>query len=210
MDGATLQGLIWRGYALAAAQVGFGFAQYRPTSALAPLATAVRSVSASFNAEDMGYRRPHVYGKALWFCVADGSVLAVGDYLVGDATYFIAAMPDVLPVLAVRCNRVVSVLRAGAAGVGDVGNLGDVGSNEWVLMAGWPASVLQGTKGEQNPTGLPEDMRMPWWVVLLPAWPGLTLLTGDILLDDLGHRYVVSSPELTAMGWRLTAMMAET
>ena len=212
MDGATIQARIWRGNDKAAQYIGSSFEQYRPStnSVSAPLSASLQTLMASFNAEDMTYRRPAKYGKPLWYCMADGSQLAVGDYLVGDDTYFIAAMQDLLPILAVKCNRTVSVLRAETAGVGDVGYSGDVTANETTLMSGWPASVLEGTKGEQNPADLPIDMRMPWWVVLLPAWSGLTLLTGDIITDDIGHRYVVSSPELTDLGWRLTAMMAQT
>jgi len=52
-------------------------------------------------------------------------------------------------------------------------------------------------------------VRTPWWAILMPAWPGVILRTSDIILDELGRKYVVSSAELTDMGWRCTAMQAQ-
>jgi len=78
------------------------------------------------------------------------------------------------------------------------------------LMTAWPASVLQGAKGEKDGAVLPGDVRLPWWAILLPAFPGVTLRSADIITDDIDRRFIISSAEKTDLGWRITAMQAET
>lgn len=217
MDAATLRTKIYGGYGKAAQRLGLSCGQYRPTSALsAAIAAAnlLRSIPASFNAEDMRYSKPNKYGKATWYCLADGSLLQVGDYLVqpDGSTYFVAGLQLHLPIFVVGCNRVVNVMRPqGLTGVGAVGYGGNTDAAETVLIAQYPASILQGTKGEKSSVNLPGDVRVPWWAILLPVVPGGAVLrTGDIITDDLTWRYVISSAELTDLGWRIVATQVET
>jgi hypothetical protein len=211
MDGLKLQDKIHIGYGKAAKRIGFDYQQFRATSAYNPLtSTALQTLSASFTT-NFKYSAPNKYGQATWLGLFDGRSFEPGDFLVGhQGTFFIAAMQDTLPIYCVQTNRVVSVLRVGMdAGVGLGGWASDTPANEAILMQGWPASVLQGTKGESNPTNLPGDVRTPWWLILMPAWPGVVLRTSDIVRDELGRKYVISSAELTDMGWRITAMQAQ-
>lgn len=210
MDGNLLQAKIYAGYAKAAAKIGLIFSQYRPTSAVDALyaTNKLRTLPASFNAEDMGYSRPNKYGKATWYCLADGSLLARGDYLDGNgSTYFVAAMQPLLPILVVECNRVVSIYRPQQQeGVGAVGYGGNTIDNQTAIVTNFPASILQGSKGEKNEVSLPGDTRSPWWIVLLPNIPGDAYLrTDDVLIDDFGRRFTLSSVEQTDLGWRITA-----
>jgi hypothetical protein len=46
--------------------------------------------------------------------------------------------------------------------------------------------------------------------VLLPEAPGVILRAGDLIADELGRRYIVSSAELTDLGWRITAQQGQT
>ena len=116
-----------------------------------------------------------------------------------------------LPILMVECNRTLTVLRPEQqTGVGAVGYGGNTSAGETTLMQGWPASVLQGTKGEKTEAALPGDNRTPWWSILMPAFAGVILRTADIMTDELNRRYIISSAELTDAGWRLTAMQAQT
>ena len=211
MDGATLQQKIYKGYGQAAKRIGFDYQQFRATSANNPLlTTAIQTLPASFTT-NFSYSAPNKYGQAAWLGLFDATLCAPGDYLVGEGgTFFIAAMQSTLPIYAVQTNRTVSVLRVGMdSGVGLGGYGGDTPATELPLMTGWPASVLQGTKGEANPAQLPGDVRTPWWAILMPAWPGIVLRTSDIILDELGRKYVISSAELTDMGWRMTAMQVQ-
>jgi hypothetical protein len=119
-------------------------------------------------------------------------------------------LQNCLPILCVQCNRMVSVLRViQSDSVGVIGYGGDSSDVESALMSGWPASILQGTKGEANDARLPGDVRTPWWAILMPAFSGIILRTSDIITDDIGRRYIISSAELTDMGWRITAMQAQ-
>ncbi|MFC4526412.1 hypothetical protein ISN76_12930 [Dyella halodurans] len=213
MDGNTLQAKIYGGYAKAATRIGLSFAQYRPTSATNPLATSLGSLLASFNAQDWTYKKPQGYGKAVWYCVADGTQLAVGDYLVGaPGTFFIASMQPALPIQAVLCNRTVTLYRPqqeASTGIGAYG--GNTAQNQTVLAQGFPASVLQGSKSESSVARLPGDPRQGWWNMLLPPLPGGVLINyADVVTDDIGKRYLVSSAEQTSMGWRMAVTEAET
>lgn len=214
MDAATLQQKIYSGYAKAALRIGPTYSLYRATSAINPLAPAnlITSLPASFNAQDMKYGRPNVYGKPLWFALVDGTQTQVGDYLVSDEkTYFIAAMQETLPILAVECNLTLNVFRPQQQiepGENPYG--GTIDSNQTELMTAWPGSVLQGTKGEKDGAVLPGDVRLPWWAILMPAFPGVVLRSADIITDSIDRRYIISSAELTDLGWRITAMQAQT
>lgn len=211
MDGTKLQAKIYIGYGKAAKRIGFDYQQFRATSANNPLSTtALQTLPVSFTTK-FTYSAPNKYGEATWLGLFDGRQFTVGDFLVGrQGTFFIAAMQDTLPIYCVQTNRVVDVLRVGMdAGVGLGGWAGGVRADEVPIMQGWPASILQGTKGETNEAKLPQDVKTPWWLILLPAYPGIVLRTSDIIRDDLDRKYMISSAELTDMGWRITAMQAQ-
>jgi hypothetical protein len=165
--------------------------------------------SVSLNAEDMKYSRPNKYGKATWYALFDGTGITVSDYLIGPGgVFFIAAMQKLLPILAVECNRVISIYRPqqqSQMGLNEYG--GTTAKNEKLLLQGRPCSILQGTKGEKSEANLPGDVRASWWTILLPNAGG-TLRSDDIVVDDLNKRYILSSVELTDLGYRATAMQA--
>lgn len=211
MDGATLQFRIYSGYAKAAVRIGINHDLYRPTSATNPIGTKLATILASFNAEDMKYVKPNKYGHPTWFGVFDGSQTRVGDYLKGPSgTFFIAAQQALLPILTVQCNRTINVIRPQQqTGIGAVGYGGNTDAGETPLMTGWPASVLQIGRGENNKL-LPGDTKTPSWSILFPSWTNTTLKTDDIITDDLQRRYVISSAELTDLGWRAQAFQVQT
>jgi hypothetical protein len=43
----------------------------------------------------------------------------------------------------------------------------------------------------------------------MPAFPGVELLTSDVIEDELGRRFAVASAEITPLGWRLTALQEQ-
>ncbi len=214
MDGPTIQSKLYAGYAKAARVIGTTYHHYRPNSASNPISvsTQMQDLPVSLNADDPTYARPNVYGKATWYGIMDGAQMAVGDYIVGiEGTLFVAALQQLLPIFMVACNTTISIYRPHQeTGVGAQGYGGNTVASETPLMTAWPASMLQGTKGEKNEVQLPGDVRSPWWLILVPAFPGVTLKSGDIIIDNLGRRSVISSPELTDLGWRITAMQATT
>jgi len=192
MDGATMQALIYQGYGIAAQNIGLSFDQYRPSGANAPTdpANKLATLPAHFRVDDK-LSKWSSYGKALYSAWVDGRELQVGDYLVGVDTYFIAGMQPLLPILAVQCSRTLSISRPSTAGTSTP------------LMTSWPASLLEGSARGKDEADYPGYVASPQWVVLLPAAPGVTLGTADIITDDLGRLYFIESAELTDYGWRL-------
>lgn len=196
MDGVKLQNKVYGGYAKAAQRIGLPFDVYRPSDASNPLATGnkvVTALPAHFTA-DGGYTKPNTYGAATWQLMADGAQVAVGDYLTGEGgPYFIAAKQPLLPILAVSCNRTVSLTQGGVSPV----------------AVAWPASVLQAGAGGRNALEMiPGDASNPSWRMLLPAVPGLTFDVADLVTDDLLRSYFIDSAELTDLGWRITMHQA--
>jgi len=209
MDAAKLRNKVYIGYGKAAQRIGYVAQQFRATSAFNPLQTTpLQSLNASFTT-NFSYSAPNKYGQATWLGVFDGRQFVVGDFLSNaeDGVFFVAAMQTTLPIYCVQCNRTISVLRTSQKDAGGViGYGGTTAENEVALMTGWPASILNGTKGEKSPVNLPADAKTPWYLLLFPSYGAITLRTSDIITDDIGRRYIVSSAELTDMGWRVTAM----
>lgn len=206
----TQNDLYNRQYALIARRIGKSHAFYRLSGPLTPIGTAYIQQPAAFT-QDYQFAKPNKYGVSTWFGFFDSTQCKVGDVIDGDfGKFFIAALQNCLPILCVQCNRTVSVLRViQSDSVGVIGYGGDSSDVESALMSGWSASILQGTKGEANDAKIPGDVRTPWWAILMPAFSGIILRTSDIITDDIGRRYIISSAELTDMGWRITAMQAQ-
>jgi hypothetical protein len=148
----------------------------------------------------------------MWYGVFDAAYTRAGDYLVQEAAiWFVASQQRLLPVLCVRTNRVVSFWRAAApANIGMNSYGGVTTATNAPLLTNWPANVL-GTSGSGRPdTGLPSDSSVPYWTVLLPAFPGTIVRPSDLMTDDLGRNAVVAAAELTELGWRIAAKQAIT
>lgn len=226
MDGARLQDLISRGMGAAARASGVPCDAYRPSGAFEPLNPGNRflRLNATFNAEDPAFRRANSYGRAVWYGVFDSAYAKPGDYLAecdGSRVWFIAAQPALLPVVCVLTNRVVSFARPAAPTLPGTNSYGGVTrSNLAPLMRYWPASVLAGGTGEHAPAELPADVRLGGYSVLLPAFAEaagashqrspITLRSDDLMTDDIGGTYVISSAELSQLGWRLLVKPATT
>jgi hypothetical protein len=214
MDPAHLQDRIHWGLNAAARAIGIQTDAYRPAGVSEPLDPTNRflRLHAAFTAPDGRFARPNGYGEALWHGVFDAAYTRPGDYLVqAGATWFVAAQQRLLPVLCVRTNRVVSFVRPAApmnTGVNAYG--GVTTATNAPLLTNWPANVL-GASGGGRPAGdLPSDSSIPYWTVLLPAFPGVILRPSDLMTDELDRNAVVAAAELTELGWRITAKQATT
>ncbi len=210
-----IQAKIWSGYAKAASRIGLTYNHYRPTGAANPtgagnlLGTVVAAFDDNSNYQ---FQKPNLYGHPEKFVLVDGSLVRPGDYIIGNGdTFFVADLPRLLPIPAMQCNVTIDVMRpASSDGYGEQPYGGDAVADEVPIMSQWPAWIDQGTKGERGDTHLPGDVRMGWYRVLLPAWAGAVIDAFDVINDNLGRRYKVSSAELSPLGWRLTAMLAQT
>jgi hypothetical protein len=214
MEQATLQDRLRWGMNIAARTMGAVSDVFRPRGPLKPLAPIHRilRMHTAFVPRRGGPLTTNVYGDALWHGIFDAAYTQVGDYLVQPGRIlFIASQQGLAEPLCVQTNRHVSIARAippGTLGINDYG--GVVQGNTVILLEDWPASVL-GVNDTGNPTaGLPSDVSVPYWTVLMPALSGVILQTGDMLSDDLGRSAVVAACELTEMGWRLAVKQAST
>lgn len=215
MDAATLQNRIYKGYGKAALRVGYLAELFRPNDATAPLAEAnkVGMLHASFNAEDMGYKKPIKYGDPTVFGLFDGSVTQPGDYLrtSQDGTFFIAAQQTALPILLIKCNAVADFIQPQKqSGVGALGYGGTTTDNQTPVMTNWPCAIHAASKGDRMDMVLPGDTKTPWFNIYVPAILAVTLRAGDIVKDNLNRRYTISSAERSDLGWRINAAQVQT
>lgn len=214
MDSVRLQDRIRWGLNVAARSMGEPTDVYRPNGLADPLDPANRFIRlpAVFTSPDGKFTRSNAYGAALWQGLFDAAYTRVGDYLVQDGgTWFVVAQPSLLPVLCVRATRVVSLARPAAPSGCGVNAYGGVTSaTNTPLLTNWPASVIGSAGGGTPSADLPTDASVPYWTVLLPAIPGITLQLSDAMTDDLGRNAVVAAVELSDFGWRLTVKQATT
>lgn len=210
---SAIRDKIWYGYGKVAQHVGFPHQQYRPTSANDPLApfNLIGTLNASF-AIDAKYLRPNTYKNAIWRISVDARYTKVGDYFVADRTYFMINQHAMLPPEAVRCNGIVSLsLPGGQATVAGKNNYGgSTIASQKPYALNWPASILIHGRGRDGEVDLPGDIRNPWWDIYLPAIPNVTIKSRDIVTDQMSpvRRFVVSTAELTSLGWRLECEQA--
>lgn len=192
------------------AEFGSVFQVVRPVSAANPLAGVLGTVLA------YPYRSPKGHGNADWLLMFQDELPQPGDYLVkGSEIYIYGRAPLLQPAQAMRCNHTVALLRQPAGtttGVQSYGGacfadsqaaLGALGVDGKV-MTGWPASILLGGRQAAG-SDLPMAVAIGGFEIMLPKTVPLTILASDILLDDLGRRFIADTCELSELGWRITA-----
>ena len=225
MDALTLADRVRRSQGRAAVVLGAWCGAYRPVDTTNPLAPENRfmKLQAAFSAAEAEFARPAGYGQAAWWGLFDSAYTRPGDYLVrpesapgaaDGGVWFVAQQQPLLPVLCVRATRVVGFVRpapaTGTAG-GGVGSYGGFTvDSATALLSDYPASVLNAYGGGLDSAELPGDAPPRSWEVLLPRVPGVVLLNGDLMTDDLGRTGVVSSAELTDLGWRMLVKQTTT
>lgn len=216
MNQAAIQAKVNLGYGRAASFLGALCKQYRPIDPMDPLGNQLGTILADFDIDPLfSHKAPSGYGKPIYYGLFDATNVQAGDYLIGPdgSTYAVAGMEPNKPPLCVACNQVVDFLRPSPQPAGSRFYGGDIrGRGEDTILSGWPVSALQGVRGEKGVTNLPGDTRMPWINVLLPSLSvgDVVLQQGDRMSDNLGRFWSVSGVELTNLGWRLTAILADT
>ncbi len=124
----------------------------------------------------------------------------------GTGKFFVASQNPLLPVLCVKANRIISIVRPNMQ-TNTAGNTygGYTSGSSETLMEGWPASVLGENRSSASETDLPTDQTIPYWNILLPAIARIILSPGDLITDDLNRTAVIAGSELTDLGWRISA-----
>lgn len=109
--------------------------------------------------------------------------------------------------------RTISVRRQTAqAGVGVLPYSGTQAAQETVVASGLPASIQN--RGQANSeTNLPSDPKggAPRWRILIPrgASPLGQITERDVIVDDLGKRYLVIAAYWNSLGHNLHASLLE-
>lgn len=214
MNGRKLQDRLYLGLGLSARHVGQAADAFRPKGPFNPLDNQNRflRLPATFMSANGNEGRTNVYGEALWHGIFDASYTRAGDYLVLDTgKFFVASQNPLLPVLCVKTNRIISIVRPNMQ-TNTAGNAygGYTSGGSETLMVGWPASVLGENRSSGSVTDLPTDQTIPYWNILLPAIARIILSPGDLVTDDLNRTAAIAGSELTDLGWRVSAKMATT
>jgi hypothetical protein len=211
MDSQKLQDKIYLALGKSACFTGATADAYRPTGPEGPLNKQNRylRLPAVFTPAD---GKSDGYGQPLWHGVFDGSYTRPGDYLVcSSRIFFIASQEPLAPILCVRTNRTISIVRPNQQTMVATNPYGGYqGGDASQLLLEYPASVLGENRSSASNVDLPSDLTVPYWSVLLPAPSGLLLSPGDLITDDLNRSAVIASSELTSLGWRINAKMATT
>lgn len=215
-DAAYIQGKIYYGYGQAAKRLGTSFDFYRSVTPLNPIVAGniIGNLLVSLN-QNWAYDKANKYGNAIWQMVADARQppdsigFTIGDYFLGTSldnvplTYFVISKQLILPILSVECNKVVTIQRANQDNDPDSDVYsGYTPGTATVLASGLPVSILKQAIGRDNKEKLPTDTLMPRWDLLMPNLGNVTYKNRDIVIDELGFRYVVAAAEKTDFGWR--------
>lgn len=207
------------GYGKAAQKAGLPCALYRPVGTGDPIASGnpLQPINALFySSPSLNFSTPNKYGHPQYIAVLDMGQVLVGDYIVDPnmGTFFVASLETFLPAYVVQCNRVITVGRPGFPPSGAAYYGGDETATETPQITRWPAAVTQGTKGALGDVKLPGDIRDAWVAILLPDTTrfGAQIRAGDVITDEqsITQRWIVSSSELTSLGYRLTAAQETT
>ena len=212
MDATHLQDRVNWGLNRAAKVLGHPADAYRPHGASNPLDKSNRylRLRAAFGRPDGNFRLAIGSGNSVWRGYFDAAYTRVGDYLVqNDDIWFIATQQSLLPVLCVKTNRLVSIVRPSPPTTG-VSYGGASQASAVRILADWPASVLGIDGGDKAGAGIAGDVTMPVSVVLLPASHGQFVRPSDIVVDERGMSLMVVAAELSDFGWRLNARQITT
>lgn len=102
--------------------------------------------------------------------------------------------------------RTVSISRSGPqAGEGKLGYGGETQADETPVAQDLPCNIELRTEGQRNATGLPGDGTRPTYDARIPrrALANGQVLDRDILIDDLGQRYLVVANYWNSLGYAL-------
>lgn len=217
MDAAKAQSKIWKGYGKAALRLGSSYSHYRASSWINPIqAGNLRgTILASFtpsSQDQFGYGKSVKPDDYIRNGLFDASGVLARDILVGaTATYFVAALGDLLPTTCIRCDRILSQRRQSAQTpqIGEAPYSGVTVAGESVIASGVPGAIVKKSAATRATNITPSAAPGPTGVEIHVPLPKGSVRTGDIFVDDEGFRYQVSTPQWTLNGYRLEAIMLE-
>lgn len=108
--------------------------------------------------------------------------------------------------------RTLTIERPAAqTGAGKLGYGGLTKAARTSVASGIPAGVQAKGSGRHGDAGLPADTRRAEWVVMIPLGqvPPGDIRNHDVITDDLGRVFTVTSDFCDSMGWALTCEREE-
>lgn len=107
--------------------------------------------------------------------------------------------------------RTITIKRPGAqTGVGAVGYGGQLPSTETPLFTGLEASIQAARTPGSSGVGLPGDSRGSGWQIFFKGPAVGAVRNRDIIIDDQGNRYQVSTAYWNPLGvWKCEAQLLE-
>ena len=212
MDGVRLADRLAYGAGCAARRAGFLHDAYRIDGPVNPVDPARRflRLCVAFVLQGGAVRAPAGFAVPYRQAWADWSYLRAGDYLAGpEGVAFIATIEPPKPMLVVMTNAVVDLVRPAKPVLAGLNQYGAVTpGTETVLLAGFPASLLAGGVGDRTRVGLPDDIRVPGFITMLPVVAEVVPQVADLVLDEHGRKYVVTAVETLNAVWRFSLVQA--
>lgn len=212
MDGLRLADRLAYGAGCAARRIGFVHDIYRAAGPETPLDITNRfmQLSVALLLPGGSASGPAALAQPFRQAVVDWSYLRTGDYLVGpEGVLFVAQIEPPKPILVVLTNETITMLRPGRTKkLGVNGYSGAPSETEVQLIEKYPSSFLVGGIGNKINNGLPDDVKVPGFSVLLPVVDSVSPQISDILVNKNGMRFIVTSVEELSGVWRLSAVQA--
>ena len=207
MNGTDLQTRIYAGYAKAAAHVGQPYSIYRAETPISPLEAGnlIGEVNCFF-AADQKFSSVHKYKEPSRYMWADGRELQQLDILVGPyGTFFVGDMQPNLPMQAIRCNDSISVNRptyvSGVIVDGDLIASALPCFRQLKKVDQKPVASAFGASTASTPIG-------EWFVYAPIDWT--MLKQNDLVIDESGRRYTISTIDPTEIGAVIVIRQADT
>ena len=211
MDGSRIFDRVALANGIVGRTMGASTDAFRPSGAERPLSLGNRflRLPALFTAANGAIQRNTSYGIAIYDGYFDMSYTRPGDYLEqGARTWFIANQEALGPAHCVLTNRVVTIDRPeSSVSMGSNPYGGAQPGPATHLAVAWPASILAVGRDGFPASGLPTDVAMTSSTILLPVTVANIMRPTDIAIDDLGRTHVITSCEITHLGWRLIARL---
>jgi hypothetical protein len=213
MNPAQIQQKIYYGYAKAAYKLGATYNLYRSSSLINPIASGnlIGEIQASTN-QTWNYMKANKFNNSVWQILIDAQSVSaplnaqVGDYIVGESTYYIMSEQYLMPIQAVKCNATINVIRPNqSSAIGGVGYVGYTEASSTVIAQALPASILLNRRGEKSQTNLPVENTNCVWKIYFPYLGSALILDTDQIQDGNGQNYVIVGNELTELGWNILA-----
>jgi hypothetical protein len=206
MDGSTIQDRLSKAWGSIARQIGQPYIVYKPSSNAYPVASRNRVIklNASLSAAKAGPPGVLGYGGVLWRGTFDSIYTNAGYYLVSnDATFFVASQWPLQPVQCIRTTDTITIARTSVTPAGAYS--GFVANLAEQLIVAWPASLMAGSV---HIGGALPEARFGNWTAYFPLLPNAPQVA-DVLTDLQGRSFVISSAQLTSLGWRLSMRQIE-